>query len=154
MVTRIPNQRLVYLHCASVFKGDRAQIRKLKKVTEVLTRYRKSIKTLTNEFSLATIAPVAKALLDREVFASEARAKLHFPELFQPSETQEAEREASEAEAARIEAEAVQEAIVTSDEECEEELLNTTTSQGQGLPSHAAARTIEGSARDVAAEQE
>ena len=153
IVARLPDQRLVYLHCSSVFKGDRAQIQKLKKVTEVLSNYRQSIKTLTNEFSLDAIAPVAKALLDRKIFESEARAKLYFPELFQPSETQEAEREASEAEVARIEAETVQETIVTSDEEWEEEILNTKTSEGHGLSSHVAAGTIGQSAQDVPAEQ-
>ena len=149
MVTRIPDQRLVYLHCSSVFKGDRAQIRKPKKVSEALSKHRQSIKTLTNEFPLDAIATVAKTLLDEKIFESEARAKLHFPELFQPSETQEAEREASEAEVARIEAEVVHETIVTSDEEWDEEILNTKTSQGQGLPSGAAAGTTGQSPQDV-----
>ncbi len=146
MVGRILDPRLVYLHCAYVFRGDRAQIRRPKEVTEVLSKHRDSIKTLTNEFPLAAIAIVAKVLLDKRIFESEARAKLYFPELFQASETQEADREASEAEAARIEAETVQETAVTSDEEWEEEILNNETSQGQALPAVAELVLIDGKA--------
>ncbi len=141
MVTHLPDQRLVYLHCSSIFNGANAQIRRLKKVTQILSEHRNSIKVLTNEFPLNAIAAVAKGLLDEQIFALEARARLQFPELFQPSETQEAEREASEAEVARIEADVVQETVVTSDEEWEEEILNVKTSLDQGAPHDAGSGT-------------
>lgn len=133
MVTRLPEQRLVYLHCSSIFTGANAQIRRLKKITQILSQHRKSIKILTNEFPLDAIAAVAKRLLDEQIFEARARAQLRFPELFQPSETQEAERDASEAEVARTEAETVQKTVVTSDEEWEEELLDTKCSQQEGV---------------------
>ena len=131
VTTRLPDQRLVYLHCSSIFHGANAQIRRQKKITQVLSKHKDSIKILTDDFSLDAIVTVAKALLDEQIFQSKFRAQLHFPELFQPSETQEAEREASEAEVARIEAEAVQETVVTSDEEWEDEILDIRSGQAQ-----------------------
>lgn len=154
MVSRLPDQRLVYLHCSPIFKGANAQIRKQKKVTQVLCQHKQSIKILTNEFPLEAIATVAKGLLDEQIFESLPRAQLHFPELFQPSETQEAERESSEAEVARIEAEAVQETVVTSDEEWEEEALDIKISQDQGPLPDAGSGIIDQGAQNAPREQQ
>ena len=118
---RTPDGRLVYLHCSSIFKGAQAQIRKAKKISELLEKHRGSIKILTNEFPLSTIATVAKELLEEKIFESLPRAKLRYPELFQPSETQEAERAASEAEVVRIEAEAAHDIVLTSEDEGDDE---------------------------------
>lgn len=114
---RSPDQRLVYLHCSSIFSGAHAQVRKAKKISQLLTEHKASIKILTQEFTLPAIAAVAKELLEEKIFESLPRAKLRYPELFQPSETQEAERAASEAEVIRIEAEAAQDIVLTSDDE-------------------------------------
>ena len=122
MVKRTPDGRLVYLHCSSIFNGLNAQIRRQKKISQLLSKHRSSIEILTREFNLQDIAVVAKQLLDEKIFESLPRAKLRFPELFQQSEAQEAEREASEAEVVRIEAEAAQDIVLTSDDEGEEEV--------------------------------
>jgi len=114
---RSPDGRLVYLHCSSIFSGTNAHVRKVKKVSQLLEQHKASIKTLTKEFTLPAIAAVAKELLERKVFESIHRARLRYPELFQPSEIQEAERAASEAEVVRIEAEAAQDIVLTSDDE-------------------------------------
>jgi len=121
---RSPDGRLVYLHCSSIFSGANASIRKRKKVSQLLEEHKASIKILTNEYTLPAIATIAKALLDQKIFESLPRAKFHFPELFQPSETQEAERAASEAEVVRIEAEAAQDIVLTSDDEGGDECLD------------------------------
>lgn len=154
MVSRLPDQRLVYLHCSSIFKGPNAQIRRQKKVTEVISKHKKSIEILTKEFPLDAIATVAKALLDEQIFESLPRAQLHFPELFQPSETQEAERASSEAEVARVEAEAVQETVVTSDDESEEEVFNIKTSQDQGILPHPGTVIVDQGAQNAPTEQQ
>ena len=114
---RLPDGRLVYLHCSSIFSGANALVRKAKKVSQLLQTHRASINTLTREFTVSDIATVAKELLEEQIFESQPRARLRFPELFQPSETREAEREASEEEAIRIEAEAAQDLVLTSDDE-------------------------------------
>ena len=56
-------------------------------------------------------------MLEERIFESLSRAKLPYPELFQPSETREAERAASEAEVLRIESEVAHDMILTSDDE-------------------------------------
>ena len=114
---RSADGRLVYLHCSSIFSGANAQVRKVKKIIQLLEKHKASIKILTQEFTLPVIATAAKELLEEQIFESLPRAKLRYPELFQPSETQEAERAASEAEVIRIEAEAAQDIVLTSDEE-------------------------------------
>ena len=118
-----PDKRLVYLHCSSIFSGANAKVRKPKTISRLLEQHKGSVKLLTKESTLPAIAAVAKELLDEEIFESLPRAKLLYPELFQPSETQEAERAASEAEVVRIEAEAAHDIVATSDEEGEDECL-------------------------------
>ncbi len=107
MAAPTPDQRVVYLHCRSIFSGADAQVRRQKKVRQLLARKNASISTLTHEFSLDAICIIAKELLEDGVFGSEMRARLRFPELFKTSEAQLAERQASEALAARSEAEAI-----------------------------------------------
>ena len=121
---RSPDGRLVYLHCASIFSGANGQVRRVKKISQLLEKHKTSIKILTKEFTLPAIAKIAKELLDEEIFESLPRAKLRYPELFQLTETQEAERAASEAEVVRIEAEAAQDIVLTSDDEGGDECLD------------------------------
>ncbi|KAI4285995.1 MAG: hypothetical protein L6R38_000222 [Xanthoria sp. 2 TBL-2021] len=119
-----PDSRLVYLHCSSIFSGANAQVRRPKKITQLLQKHNAAIKILTKEFPLPAVAAVAKELLEERIFESLPRAKLRYPELFQLSETQEAERAASEVEVIRIEAEAVQDVVLTSDNEGGDECLD------------------------------
>lgn len=134
-----PDGRLVYLHCSSIFSGANAQVRKAKKISQLLEKHKASIKILTKEFTLPAIAAVAKVLLEGRIFESLPRAKLRYPELFQPSETQEAERAASEAEVIKIEAEAAQDIVLTSDDEGGGECLELKQGERQAEPD----RTLE-----------
>ncbi|KAL8784133.1 MAG: hypothetical protein Q9195_009157 [Heterodermia aff. obscurata] len=118
-----PDGRLVYLHCSSIFSGADAHIRKVKKISQLLQKHKASIKILTKEFTLTAIGAVAKQLLEEGIFESLPRARLRYPELFQPSETQEAERAASEADVLRIEAEAARDILLTSDDDREDVCL-------------------------------
>jgi len=131
---RSPDGRLVYLHCSSIFSGANAQVRRPKKVSQLLQKHKASIKILTKEFPLPGIAAVAKELLEEQIFESLPRAKLRYPELFLPSETQEAERAASEAEIVRIEAEAEQDIVLTSDDEGGDERLDFEKSRQRAEP--------------------
>ncbi|MCJ1257356.1 hypothetical protein MMC24_005181 [Lignoscripta atroalba] len=112
-----PDKRLVYLHCRSIFTGANAQLRNLKPVRKLLQDRKKSIKALTYEYPLEAICDVAKDLLKEGIFGDERRARLQFPELFEPSEARITAREASEAEAARSEAEAIEESVALSEED-------------------------------------
>ncbi|KAL8875766.1 MAG: hypothetical protein Q9198_005921 [Flavoplaca austrocitrina] len=131
---RSPDGRLVYLHCSSIFSGANAQVRRVKKVSQLLQKHKASIKILTNEFTLPAVAAVAKELLEEKIFESLPRAKLRYPELFQPSETQEAERAASEAEVIRTEAETAQDLVLTSDDEGGNECLDFEQGEQQAEP--------------------
>ena len=117
---RYPDGRLVYLHCSSIFSGSNAHVRKAKTISRLLEKHKASIKILTKEFTLSAIGAIAKQLLDDRIFESLPRARLRYPELFQPSETQEAERAASEAEVLKVEAEAAQDILLTSDDDRED----------------------------------
>ncbi|KAL8901596.1 MAG: hypothetical protein Q9207_005123 [Kuettlingeria erythrocarpa] len=128
---RSPDGRLVYLHCSSIFSRANARVRKAKKISQLLEKHKASIKILTKEFILQDIATVAKELLDAKIFESLPRAKLRYPELFQPSETHGAERPASEAEVIKIEAEAVQDVVLTSDDGEGDSCLDVEHGNGQ-----------------------
>jgi len=110
-----PNDRLVYLHCATIFTGQNAKARSLKKVTQLLRQHREPIGVLTKQFSFLSIARISRDLLEHEIFESLPQAQLHFPEFFQTSSWQEAEAEASKAEAVEVQAEAVQEVLTSSE---------------------------------------
>ncbi|KAL9131093.1 MAG: hypothetical protein Q9175_006854 [Cornicularia normoerica] len=129
-----PDGRLVYLHCSSIFSGANAHVRKVKKISQLLEKHKASIKMLTKEFTLPAVAAIAKELLEEQIFESLPRARLRYPELFQPSETQEAERAASEAEVIRIEAEAAQDIVLTSDDEGGDECPDFEQGEQQAEP--------------------
>lgn len=117
MATRLPDQRLVYLHCRSLFDGVNAQLRREKSILRILKSHKTSIVFLTQEFSLEAICSIAKGLLQEGIFESTSRARLRFPEVFETTAAQRSERVASEAEVARSEAEAIEKAIELSDKE-------------------------------------
>ena len=83
---RIPEERLVYFHCSSIFTGTNAEVRKLKKVKQILLKHKASIRAFIDEFGLENVSVIAKKLLKERVFESEDRAQLHFPDLSQWSE--------------------------------------------------------------------
>jgi len=123
MARPIPDRELVYSYCSSIFSGANAHVRQLKKVTQVLSKHKRSITALTDEYSLNEIATVARQLLMEGIFESPSRAKLRFPELFQQSEPQESSSGgASGADVAEIDARAAHGILPALDEEGEEEL--------------------------------
>lgn len=83
---RIPEERLVYLYCSSIFTGTNAEVRKLKKVTQILLKHEASIRGFIDEFGLENVSVVAKKLLKERVFESPDRAQRRFPDLLQRSE--------------------------------------------------------------------
>lgn len=104
-----PDERLVYLALRGVFLGPDAHLRNQKKVRDRIQKYKNmaEIKALLQQHSEESICSVAKLLLERQVFESNLKAKLCFPEVFDVSPAQSAEREASIAEATKSEADAI-----------------------------------------------
>jgi hypothetical protein len=107
-----PDERLVYLALKNIFKGADAQLRRQKKIREVIERHRQrpDVRALLEEHNIESICNAAKILLDNQIYESTLKAKIRFPEVFEVSPAQSAEREASEAEAAKSEADAIKDA--------------------------------------------
>lgn len=99
----------VYVSCRSIFVGQNAQLRRPKKVKEVLQQQELKIMPLLNKYGLDEVAVYARNLLDSRVFESQLRAKIEFPDLFEISPLRDVQRTESEHEAVRSEAEALAE---------------------------------------------
>jgi hypothetical protein len=95
------DRRRVFLAYRTVFTGPQAQIRKSKKVREVIEQHRESFKPLIKDFGFNKVVDIVKTLLDQRVFESELKAKTAFPELFQTSPARNVQRNESENDAAR-----------------------------------------------------
>ena len=104
-----PDERLIYLALKNTFKGADAQVRKPKKIRELIQKQQQSrdVRDLVQAHNLDNVCNVAKVLLDQQIFESTLKAKIRFPEVFEVSPAQSAERSASEEEAARTEADAI-----------------------------------------------
>ena len=114
---RIPEERLVYFHCSSIFTGTNAKVRKLKKVTQILLKHKASIRGFIDDFGLENVSVVAKKLLEERVFETSRRARRRFPEFFERSKAEEVGGTAPKAELLSFETAAAREALGTSEEE-------------------------------------
>ena len=114
---RIPEEKLVYFYCRSIFTGTNAEVRKLKKVTQILLKHKASIRGFIDEYGLENVSVVAKKLLTERVFETSRRARRRFPELFESSEAEEVGGTAPETELLSFETAAAPEALGTSEEE-------------------------------------
>lgn len=104
-----PDERSVYLALNSVFRGTDAQLRKSKKIRDLVLQHRHNInvRSLIDAHNIQNVCSVVKRLLEQQVFQSPLKAKIRFPEVFEVSPAQSAERSASEREAARSELDAI-----------------------------------------------
>ena len=103
MANNFPDERVVYLALKESFKGADAQVRKAKKVREIVQKAQNNIdvRDLIQQHNIENVCSVTKTLLEQQIFESTLKAKIRFPEVFEISPAQSAERSASEAEAAR-----------------------------------------------------
>lgn len=113
MTKNTPDERLVYLALKDTFRAADAQIRKAKKVRELVQKAQQhgDVRDLIEEHHFDNVCNVVKVLLEQQIFESTLKAKMRFPELFEVSPAQSAERCASEAEVARLEADAIRCAV-------------------------------------------
>ena len=99
----------VYLYCRPIFTGDKAKLRRAKKITELVRMKEGALAPLLHDIGEGKLVAVARDLLEGRVFESELRAKVEFPDLFRPSPSRDAHRQVSEIEAAQSAAEALDE---------------------------------------------
>jgi hypothetical protein len=112
------DKRRVYLAYRTVFAGPNAQLRKPKKVREVIEARQNAFSPLIKDFGLEKVIEIVIILLNGQVFQSELKAKIAFPELFRTTPSRDEQHAASENDAVRSEAEALEDLL--SAEEVEE----------------------------------
>ena len=93
-----PDERLVYLALTNIFRGADAQLRRPKKIRELILKQQDNIdvRDLIEIHNIDHVCNVAKTLLDQQIFESTLKTKIRFPEVFEVSPAQSAERSASE----------------------------------------------------------
>jgi hypothetical protein len=112
------DKRRVYLAYRTVFAGLNAQLRKPKKVREVIEARQNAFSPLIKDFGLEKVIEIVIILLNGWVFQSELKAKIAFPKLFWTTLSRDEQHAASENDAVRSKAEALEDLL--SAEEVEE----------------------------------
>lgn len=107
-------KRRVYLACRAIFAGNNAQLRRPKKIRELVDAHESSLFSLIRDCGPNAVVDILKNLLELGIFQSQVKAKIEFPELFQSSPARDVQRATSENDAARSEAAALEE--ITSSE--------------------------------------
>ncbi|KAI2768827.1 hypothetical protein F4815DRAFT_47791 [Daldinia loculata] len=120
MANKIADRRRVYLACRAIFVGQKAELRKQKKIREEIERWPQVLRSLTHGLSIENVVEILRDLLSRHIFKSELKAKAEFPDLFYTPPEQEVKREASEVKAAKSTAEVLDEvaSVGQNDAEC------------------------------------
>ncbi|EEQ27352.1 ubiquinol-cytochrome-c reductase cytochrome c1 [Microsporum canis CBS 113480] len=99
----VPDQQRVFLAYKALFGGQNSQVRKKKKIRQLVQSYKQSTQSVIQSLGADKIVTILKSLLDRGIFSSESKAKIAFPSLFLTSATQEVQHSASEVVAAESE---------------------------------------------------
>jgi hypothetical protein len=78
MAHNLPDERVVYLALKESFKGADAQIRKSKKVREIVQKARNNIdvRDMIQQHNIENVCSVAKTLLEQKIFESTLNAKI------------------------------------------------------------------------------
>jgi len=103
------DKRRVYLTCRAIFAGNNAQLRRQKKIRDLVDEHKASLGPLIRDLGDNKVIDILKFLLEQGIFQSQVKAKIGFPELFQSSPARDVQRAASENDAARSTAEALEE---------------------------------------------
>ena len=98
-------KRRIYVLCRPIFSGRNAQVRKAKKIRELVETSQAALQPLLQDITICQLVDTLRSLLKKKIFQSELRAKIEFPDLFVPSPLRDTQREESEADAARYAAE-------------------------------------------------
>ncbi|KAL4901195.1 hypothetical protein BDW74DRAFT_170350 [Aspergillus multicolor] len=109
MASTLEYRRHIYLACKAIFSAQNAAIRKRKAIQKRLEDHKSSLQSLIPDFDIIQTASICQALLEKQVFQSEIKAKLEFPELFTSSVDGDSQHLESEKEAAKSEAEIIEE---------------------------------------------
>lgn len=111
------DKRRVYLACRAIFAGNNALLRKSKKIRELVVSHNAALAPIIRDFKVEKVLEILKILLEGQVFQSDVKAKIEFPELFRSSPTRDVQRTTSENDAARSVAEVLEEIASVEDRE-------------------------------------
>jgi len=100
-----------------VFAGPNAQLRKHKKVREVIEVHQHNFKPLIKDLGFEKVFDTVIFLLNGRIFQSELKAKITFPELFRTTPIRDVQHAESEKDAVRSEAEALEDLLSTDEAE-------------------------------------
>ncbi len=103
-------RRRIFLAARTVFVGDTARVRDRTTIKTVISRHPATFQSLKQSFGEDSVVDLILSFLEKGIFESELKAKLAFPQLYQPTPARNLQHDVSEQEAARSEAEALDEA--------------------------------------------
>lgn len=133
-MTKEQRRRKVFLLGRTVFVGDHSLVRDRSAVSKIVSQNRHKFTEVIQDSTESSVVDTILNFLRDAIFESELKAKLRFPELFQPSPERGLQHKISEQEAVQSETEALR--LATNDRpvfvpaEEEEEAL------GQPLAEH------------------
>ncbi|PWY74067.1 hypothetical protein BO83DRAFT_360149 [Aspergillus eucalypticola CBS 122712] len=94
-------ERQIFLACRAIFSGGHAGIRKAKAIRTRLEMHESSLRRLIPNYDITRVMPIVKALLEKRLFGSSAKAEAYFPGLFDPCPVRQTLNAALEQEASR-----------------------------------------------------
>ena len=107
--SKAERRRRVFLAARGTFVGTNAHIRDRNMMVKVISQNEQPFLEVIQSFSKAVVYDITRSLLVKEVFESELKAKLQFPELYSVSAVRGLQHDVSEQDAARSEQEVLQE---------------------------------------------
>ncbi|KAL8726082.1 MAG: hypothetical protein Q9181_006187 [Wetmoreana brouardii] len=116
MVSKPERRRSIFMTARTVFAGANARIRDRKSIAAVVADQESTFQPLKKRFGKESVIGVLLSLLENDIFESELKAKLAFPELYQVSAARSLQHDLSEQHAARSEAEALEAVSLAGDE--------------------------------------
>ncbi|EYE98320.1 uncharacterized protein EURHEDRAFT_206233 [Aspergillus ruber CBS 135680] len=101
MTCSAAEKRQIFLTCKAIFIGPNSLLRKSKTIKKRITKHQAELNTSIPNFEINRVTGTVQALLKKQVFQSDIKAKMEFPDLFTPSPVNNAKGNVFEAEAGR-----------------------------------------------------
>lgn len=99
------DQRRVYIAYRAIFNGDKALVRKRKRISKIVSQHHQSGKSLVEGLEENDIVRILEVLLTKKIFKMDSAARLAFPDLFTTALAMTAQHSSSEADVAKSHAE-------------------------------------------------
>ncbi|ODM16652.1 hypothetical protein SI65_08159 [Aspergillus cristatus] len=101
MTCSAAEKRQIFLACKAIFIGPNALLRKSKTIKKRITKHQAALNTSIPNFEINRVTNIVQALLKKQVFQSDTKAKMEFPDIFTPSPANNVKSNVFEADADR-----------------------------------------------------